>query len=175
MSQYINVYMDNERDNYKNYGLYDIIVFIGQQSNKGHKDISVKAAYKLGKKVINSKLNKWHMTTIDRLVSAHTGKLPLNYDLKVAKPIWKIHKNKSRKVFSVIRKILHGYKNHKVLKIFEELCNKYAFESGSYVVGSPYYDVIKQGDLLVAQNYNNIEFKALISCAKSIEKFSIYR
>lgn len=174
MAQYIHVYMDNEKDNYKSKGLRDIIVFIGEQSNKGKKDLSQKDAYKRGKKIINSRLRKWHMTTINRLVSADKGKLPLNYDQKVSKPIWKIHRSKAQKVFSAIRNILKGYKNSKVLETFDEICKKYSFDSGADAVGSPYYGVIRQKDLLVAQRYSDTDIKALLTCAERIEEFSKY-
>lgn len=174
MAQYIPVYMDSEKCNFKNKGLYDIIVFIGEKSYTGKKDLSRKDAYKRGKKIINSKLHKWHMTTINRLVAADKEKFAFNYEQKATKPIWRIHRNKAKKVFSVIRSILKKYKNSKVLKTFDEICKKYSLASGADAVGAPYYDVIKQKDLLISQRYNRTDIKDLLTCAEEIEEFSKY-
>lgn len=171
MAQYIDVYMDNEKNNYKNKGLYNIIVFIGEQSYKGTNNLSRKEAYKRGKKIINSRLHKWNMTTINRLVSADRKKFTYNYDQKATKPVWKIHRRKAQNVFSVIRRILNRYKNYEVIEAFDEICKKYHFTSRPDAVGSPYYDVIKQKDLLVAQGYSDRDIKALLSCAEIIEEF----
>lgn len=39
MAQYVHVYIDNEEKNYRNKGLYGVIVFIGQQSKGGEKTL----------------------------------------------------------------------------------------------------------------------------------------
>ena len=170
MAQYIDVYMDNEKNNYKNKGLYDIVVFIGEQSYNGTKDLSRKEAYKRGKKIINSRLRKWHMTTINRLVSADRKNYTFNYYQKATKPVWKIHRRKAQKVFSAIRKILKGHKNNTVIDAFDEICRKYHFASRTDAVGSPYYMVINQKDLLIAQGYSDRDIKDLLTCAEKIEK-----
>ena len=174
MGQYISVYMDGKKSNFKNKGLYDIITFIGEKSYSGEHELSTKDAYKRGKKLINSKLHKWHKTTINNLVTAVSKKYYFNYDQKTVKPLWKIHRRKAKKVFSVIHSLLKKYKNNEVLKLFDEICKNYELSSGAEAAGTPYYDVIKDEKLLISQNYNNTDIKDLKKCTKKIQEFAKY-
>lgn len=174
MAQYIPVYMDDGKDNYKNKGLYDIIVFIGEKSSNGKKELSRENAYKKGKKVINSRLNKWHLTAIERLVIADREKFAFDYEQKTTKPLWKIHRNKAKNIFIVIRCILRKYKNSEVLDLFDKICKENSFSTGTEAAGAPYYNVINDKNLLCSQNCDNSDIKALTKCAKKIEGFSRY-
>lgn len=174
MGQYISVYMDDKISNFKNKGLYDIIAFIGEKSYSGEHELSANDAYKRGKKLINSKLHKWHKTTINNLVTAVKKQYSFNYEQKTVKPLWKIHRHKAKKVFSVIYSLLKKYKDKGMLKLFDEICKKYDLSSGDEVAGSPYYAVIKDEKLLISQNYNNTDIKDLKKCAEKIQKFSEY-
>ena len=174
MAQYIRVYMDNEVNNYKNRGLYDIIAFIGEKSYTGKAKLTNGEAYKKGKKIINSRLNKWSLTAIEKLVVADRKKYTFNYDEKSVKPVWKIHKIKASKIFSVIHNILSKYKNAEIIQLFNDICKKYGFSTGADATGSPYFKVIKKDKLLISENYHGEDFAALKGCAKEIKEFSNY-
>lgn len=171
MAQYIPVYMDDEKCNYKNKGLYYIVAFIGEQSY-GDKKVSSKEAYKKGKKVINSKLKKWHLTTIEKLVVADRKKYAFDYDQKTNKPVWKIHRVKAKKVFGVIHGILEKLNNAEINALFENIYKKYSLSTAIDAAGSPYYNVLKDEKWLVSQNYDKAEIKDLKKCVKKIEAFS---
>jgi hypothetical protein len=171
MAQYISVYLDDEKRNYNNKGLYHIVAFIGKQSY-GEKKVSDKEAYKKGKKVINSKLRKRHLTTIEKLVVADRKKYVFNYDQKTVKPVWKIHRVKARKVFGVIHDILRKLDNSEINILFNNLCKKYGFSSTTDAAGSPYYTVLKDEKWLVSQSYDKAEINDLKKCAKKIGSFS---
>ena len=171
MAQYIPIYLDDEKCNYKNKGLYHIIAYIGKQSY-GEKNVSPKEAYKRGKKVINSKLKKWHLTTIERLVVADQKKYAFNYNQKTVKPVWKIHRAKAQKVFEVIHVILYKLNNNEMRALFNDIYKKYGMSTATDSVGSPYYNVVKDEKWLVSQNYDKAEIKDLKKCVKKIEAFS---
>ena len=171
MPQYIPVYMDNEKCNYRNNGLYNIIAFIGERSY-GNKKVSTKDAYKRGKKIINSKLKKWHLNTIEKLVVADKKTYAFNYDQKSTKPVWKIHRNKAKKVFGVIHSILGKLNNAEMNKLFNDIYKQFGFSTPVNVVGSPYYNVIKDEKWLISQNYDYTDIKDLKKCAKKIKDFS---
>jgi len=173
MAQYIPVYMDNEKKNYHNKGLYDIIVFIGEHSKNGAK-LSRKEAYKRGKRIINSRLHKWHSSAIAHLVVADKKEYAFSYDQITTKPIWRIHRSKAVKIFNAIYWILQGYKDIERIRIFNKICKKYGFLNGANAVGNPYYDVIKDRDLCQAQNYNKKDDNDLKKCADTINLFSSY-
>lgn len=99
MGQYISLYLENKQNNYENIGLREIIEYIGHAENKHKQALSSKDAYKYGKKVINARLNKWHLTAIDKLVYADKEKRLYNSYEKSFKAVWKIHKNKGKKFF----------------------------------------------------------------------------
>lgn len=172
MGQYISVYMDAEDDNYKNQGLYEIIAFIGKKSYDGEKHLSLEEAYKRGKRIINSKLKKWHLTTIERLVIADSKMYNLNYTKVTDTPIWKIHRRKAKKVFNVIYSLLKKYNNSETLNLFQTICKKYGFHNGAEAAGEPYYKVIKDEILLICQNYDDEDINIFKKCAHSIQKFS---
>jgi len=108
------------------------------------------------------------------LVTAVKKQYSFNYEQKTVKPLWKIHRHKAKKVFSVIYSLLKKYKDKGMLKLFDEICKKYDLSSGDEVAGSPYYAVIKDEKLLISQNYNNTDIKDLKKCAEKIQKFSEY-
>ena len=171
MPQYIPVYMDNEKRNYENKGLYHIIAFIGEQSY-GDKKISSKDAYKRGKKIINSKLKKGHLTTIEKLVIADKKKYAYNYGQKTTKPVWKIHRIKAQKVFRVIHGILGKLNNTEMNALFNDIYKQYGLSTPIDAAGSPYYNVIKSEILLISQNYDKADIKDLKRCADRIKSFS---
>ena len=173
MAQYIPVYMDDEERNYKNKGLYDIIAFIGNQGMDENKS-SEKEAYRRGKKIINSKLHKWHSVAIERLVTSEKKKYPYNGDRHEHKSLWKIHKRKAKKIFDQIYCIIAKYNNDEINKIFDTVCQKYAFQTGDYAVGNPYYRIIKNKSTRDAQKYNEEYDKALQNCANAIHNFAKY-
>lgn len=172
MGQYISVYMDDEDDNYKNQGLYEVIAFIGKKSYDGEKHLYLEEAYKRGKKIVNSKLKKWHLTTIEKLVIADSKMFNYNYTRVTDRPVWKIHRRKAKKVFDVIYSLLIKYNNLETLNLFETICKKYGFHDGAEAAGEPYYEVIKDETLLICQNYNEEDINILTKCAQSIQKFS---
>lgn len=172
MAQYIPIYMDDEKHNYKNKGLYDIISFIGEQAYNEKEDSSPKDAYKKGKKVINSKLKKWHLTTIEKLVMADRKKYVFNYDQKTVKPVWKIHRVKAQKVFRVIHGILRKLNDDEMNALFNDIYRKYGFVSAENAAGFPYYDVIKDEKWLVSQNYDKSDIRDLKTCVKKIQTFA---
>lgn len=175
MAQYIYVYMDGESKNFKNKGLYDIIVFIGEQKIKEQEDKTIKDAYKVGKKAINSRLHKWHSTAIERLVVADKIKYAFNYDKKTIKPIWKIHRNKAKRIFNTIHCILRKYNNPDISNLFDTICKNYGFSLYQEAVGSPYYSVISKETLLSAQEYDQTDIDDLTSCADEIKSFSSFQ
>lgn len=172
MAQYIHVYMDDEKNNYKNKGLYEIIVFIGEKSYRGKKDVTIEEAYKRGKRIINAKLNKWHLSTIERLVRADRKKYLLNYDQRTPRALWKIHRKKAGKVFKVIRLILKKYDNDEVRVLFNNICKVYGFSTGDEATGSPYYRVISNNHMLICQDYDNKDITDLEKCSNKIRSFS---
>ena len=171
MAQYIPVYMDNEKCNYKNKGLYHIIAFIGKQ-DYGNKKVSTKDAYKRGKKKINSKLKKWNLTTIEKLVTADKKKYAFNYNQKTTKPVWKIHRIKAQKVFGVIHDFLKKLNNAEMNALFNDIYKQYCLSTPVDAAGSPYHNVIKDDKWLISQNYDNTDIKDLKRCADKIEAFS---
>ena len=175
MAQYIYVYMDSEEKNYKNKGLYDIIVFIGEQKINKQGDLVTKEAYKAGKKAINSLLNKWHLTAIERLVVADKTKYAFNYDQKTVKPVWKIHRSKAKKIFKAIHCILNKYNNPEVSNLFKTIFNSYGFTLCQDAVGAPYYEVISKKKLLISQEYDKTDIDDLIFCSDEIENFSSFQ
>ncbi len=175
MAQYIYVYMDNEGKNFKNKGLYDIIVFIGEQKLNKQGEKVTKEAYKAGKKAINSRLNKWHLTAIERLVVADKTKHTFDYDQKTVKPIWKIHRSKAQKIFKAIHCILNQYDNPEISNLFKTICNNHGFSLCQDAVGSPYYEVICDKKLLVSQKYDKTDIDDLTSCSDEIKNFSSFQ
>lgn len=163
--------MDNEEAFFKNNGLYDIVAFIGQKSSN-KKNLSSRDAYKAGKKAINSRLNKWHMTALERLVIADQKTYALNYEDKNTIPVWKIHRNKAKKVFKAIRDILDENALSDVIALFNDICTRFGFDSGDYAAGSPYYSVIKDLPTLISENYDYTDICDLKKCADKIELFS---
>ena len=173
MSQYIPIYMDNEENNYHNKGLYDIIEFIGKQSKRG-KNLSGEEAYNQGKKIINSRLNKRHLTAIKCPVNAKKIENAFNYDQTTEKPLWKIHRRKAAKIFNAINWILKNYDSAEIIMLFNSICQTYGFISGDNAVGNPYYDIIKDRDLCKILNYSKIDDEDLKKCADAISSFSVY-
>lgn len=174
MAQYIIVYMDGEQKNYHNNGLYDIIKYIGTHSKPDKSTLSREAAYRQGKRVINSRLHKWHLTALERLVKSDKKKYSFNYDQNTTKPVWKIHRIKAKRIFRVIRSILNSHNDPDIIALFDQICKEYGFSSGDDATGSPYYGVIKDSELLKAQNYNTIDSHDLLKCAEAIAKFEKY-
>lgn len=173
MSQYIFVYMDGENKNYKNKGLYDIIVFIGCVFAKD--SLSDVEAYKKGKRIINSKLNKRHMTTIERLVAADKKRFTVDYDDAVFKAIWKIHRRKAKNVFEVINEILSKCDNVDIKNLFIEIRKKYGFIYDFECVSNPYYYSISNEQVLWAQDYKIQDIKALKECVKQIDEINFVK
>ena len=186
MSQYIPIFMDDVKENYsinfdpnsnyQNFGLYDIIAYIGEKSHKRRNNavVSKDEYYKIGKKYINSKLHKWNLTAIEKLVRADKKSIICNYDERQLKIVWKIHKYKAQKIFKVIFEILQEYNNPEIIQLFNKICNRYHFTSGTDATGHPYYRVISDDNLLGAQKYTGEERKALKKCANNISKFAFY-
>lgn len=174
MAQYIKVFLDDEERHYRNPGLREIIEYIGKQESKDGASLSSTEAYKLGKKLINARLKKWHKTAIKRLVEADKYEFTYNGNQKDSKAVWKIHKNKARRVFKVIYSILRGYNNDtsNVRSLFITLCKKYGLPSGAEVVGSPYYAQIGNTPRLIAGNWDKEEMSSLSKCAAEIKTFS---
>ena len=174
MGQYIPVYLDNLKKNYKNYGLYEVIAFIGRNEYKGTKALEKEDVYELGIDVINSKLKKKHKKAIRRLVYATKKANTYNEVRSDDKPLWRIHRLKSEKVFDVIKHRLEKYKKNncfEVQELLDSIISDLNVCTKAEAVGNPYYPVISNQYCLKANNYSYQDIKDLQKCARMIEKF----
>lgn len=171
MGQYIDVYMDYEERYQSNPGLYSIIEYIGRKESKNGNSLSRDQAYKAGKSYVNSRLKKWHKTAIDRLVKATKKAVECDYSDKQTKHIWKIHKNKAKKIFKVIHDILARYDDAEVQAVFTVICAG-MFNNGAKAVGFPYYPKINSNIFLNSHDFSKEQIKSLKKCSKEILTFS---
>ena len=175
MSQYVELFFDDEEKYYYNTGLYDIIVYLGSHYYTGKSELSEEELFNYGKKVINSKANKRHKTAINRLVKANVYKYNYNCCNKEIRPQWKIHRKKSRRVFSIIYRLLLKCNEKTVLDAFIKICSDYGFTTSADAIGSPYYSKISNKSYLKSNGYNDDEIMDLVKCSEAIERFLNYR
>lgn len=174
MAQYISVLLDGEQEHFNNLGLYEVIEYIGRREYANKPNLTSKEAYKLGRKVINSRLHKHHLVAIDRLVKAGSLKYTFDYDSKTTKAEWKMHKLKAKGIFRVIYYILRRYDSCDIFSLYETICKKYGFSNAVDATGSPYYTKIRCADRLIAEEYTEEEILSLTSCVKKIKMFSVF-
>ena len=177
MGEYISVCLDFNVDHEHNRGLRSIIEYIGLReypekacaSDKDH-------LYKLGKKYINSKLNKWHLTALNRLVESTYLLCVCDHDDVRWKIVWKIHRRKAQKIFKKIKEIIARYDNTEINNQFKQIQQLYFLACKSVdraeLIGSPYYTRISDEVTLAANEYTEQEIKDLGKVASAIARFS---
>lgn len=177
MGEYIKIYMDFNVSYEHNRGLRNIIEYIGRKEypTKVHGN-DRDYQYKLGKKYINSKLNKWHLTAMNRLVESTHLMYVCDYECARRKIVWKIHRRKAQKIFKKIGEIISKYDDAELSQQFKEIKERYFITYKSVdrarLIGSPYYTKISDEVSLAAIGYSKQDISDLGNVAHEISHFS---
>lgn len=177
MGEYIKVCMDFNVNHEHNRGLRSIIEYIGQREypNKA-RDNDKDHLYKLGKKYVNSKLNKWHITALNRLVESTYLICACDHADTRRKIMWKIHRRKAQKIFKKVGEIISKYDDAEIAGQFNQIKKLYFVTNKSasraQLIGSPYYTKISDEISLAANGYSKQDILDLSNVAREISRFS---